>query len=121
MEVSPVLDFLDDRVRLRTVMTFAQSDHEGGLLKALDDASVEIRTEALKGLRKRISNELVVDYPCTLENRQVPAAQDRAEIAVAVLLRFDANKTRSYFEEFVNSKDKTLSHLFEKAPGSIKA
>lgn len=148
------LEDTDDRVRLATVMAFAQLEYDDGLLKALDDASVEIRTEALKGLRKRINNEQVmsllrlfkgrgetvhaellkivkeknvpeamepvVDYLHTLENRQDPAAKDLKEMAVAVLLRFDAQKTKTYFEEFMHSKDKTLSHLSQKALDRIK-
>ena len=143
------LEDVDDRVRLATVMAFAQLEYDDGLRKALDDASVEIRTEALKGLRKRINKEQVmgllrlfkgrgetvhaellkiikeqnvpetiepvVDYLHTLENRQDPAAKDLKEMAVAVLLRFDAQKTKSYFEEFMHSKDKTLAHLSQKA------
>ncbi len=45
----------DDRIRLALVKAFANLDYEEGLLKALDDTSVEIKTEALKGLKKRIS------------------------------------------------------------------
>ncbi len=56
--VTPLLQFLedeDDRVRLATVQALAKLESEQGLFKALDDQSVEIKTEALKGLRPLIT------------------------------------------------------------------
>ncbi len=56
--VTPLLPFLedvDDRVRLATVQALAKLESEQGLFKALDDQSVEIKTEALKGLRPLIT------------------------------------------------------------------
>ncbi len=53
-----LLDFLndeDDRVRLAVVQAFAKLEYKKGLFKALNDASVEIKAEALRGLRPRIS------------------------------------------------------------------
>lgn len=153
-ELAAYVDDNDDRVRLAAVKSFAQLHYDEGLLKALDDASVEIRAEALRGLRKRIKKDQVKDlfhlfkergenvhaellkiikdknvpeamepiaeYLRSLEGRPDPSAKDLKEMAVAVLLRFDPEKTKSYFEEFKDSKDKTLSHLSQKALDRIE-
>jgi hypothetical protein len=47
----------DDRVRLELVKTFAKLDYSDGLMRALKDKAIEVRAEALKGLRTRIAPE----------------------------------------------------------------
>ncbi|HEC78639.1 MAG TPA: HEAT repeat domain-containing protein [candidate division WOR-3 bacterium] len=55
----PYLEDEDDRVRLELVRTFRRLGYESGLLKALKDVSIEVKTEALKGLRKSVDEEKV--------------------------------------------------------------
>lgn len=53
----------DDRVRIELVHTLTKYENEEGLFDALNDVSMEVKAEALKGLRKRITpakvNELI--------------------------------------------------------------
>lgn len=57
----PLLEDEDDRVRLELVKTFTKLEYEDGFLKALDDISIEVKSETLKGLRKKISMEKAKD------------------------------------------------------------
>jgi len=53
----------DDRVRIELVHTLTKFENEEGLFDALNDVSMEVKAEALKGLRKKITpakvNELI--------------------------------------------------------------
>lgn len=49
----------DDRVRLETVRTFGKMEYETGLLKALNDVSMDVKAEALKHLRKNLPDEKI--------------------------------------------------------------
>ena len=55
----PLLEDKEDRVRLELVKAFTKLEYENGLIKALNDPSVEVKAEALRGLRKKISVEIV--------------------------------------------------------------
>ena len=55
----PLLEDKEDRVRLELVKAFTKLEYEKGLIKALNDPSVEVKAEALRGLRKKISVEIV--------------------------------------------------------------
>ncbi|MCK4250182.1 HEAT repeat domain-containing protein [candidate division WOR-3 bacterium] len=55
----PLLEDKEDRVRLELVKAFTKLEYEKGLIKALNDSSVEVKAEALRGLRKKISVETV--------------------------------------------------------------
>lgn len=55
----PLLEDKEDRVRLELVKAFTKLEYEKGLIKALNDPSVEVKAEALRGLRKKISVETV--------------------------------------------------------------
>lgn len=62
-EIAPQLVNLladtDDRVRLELVRTFTKFGYEQGLLKSLNDISIEVKAEALRGLKKTITPEKV--------------------------------------------------------------
>jgi len=51
----------DDRVRIELVHTLTKFENEEGLLDALNDVSMEVKAEALKGLRRKITAEKVRD------------------------------------------------------------
>ncbi|MGB3340446.1 MAG: HEAT repeat domain-containing protein [bacterium] len=53
-DVERLLADEDDRVRLELVRTFAKFDYYDGLKNALMDASLAVKTEALKGMKKKI-------------------------------------------------------------------
>lgn len=55
----PLLEDKEDRVRIELVKAFTKLEYEKGLIKALNDPSVEVKAEALRGLRKKISVETV--------------------------------------------------------------
>jgi len=55
----PLLEDKEDRVRIELVKAFTKLEYEKGLIKALNDSSVEVKAEALRGLRKKISVETV--------------------------------------------------------------
>jgi len=56
-DVERLLADEDDRVRLELVRTFAKFDYYDGLKNALMDASLAVKTEALKGMKKKINPE----------------------------------------------------------------
>jgi len=60
--LKPLLLDDDYRVRLELTKTFANLDYTEGLLKALEDSSFEVKAEALRGLKKKISAEKLVEF-----------------------------------------------------------
>ncbi len=62
--VAPRLEILlkdeDPRVRLELARTFVKLDHKDGLMKALHDASHEVKGEALRGLKKFLDAEEII-------------------------------------------------------------
>jgi len=52
-----LLEDKDDRVRLEIVRAFTKFEYEEGLLKCLNDPSMEVKAEALRGLKKMITAE----------------------------------------------------------------
>lgn len=61
IQLEPMLNDEDHRVRLELVKTFTKLEHTEGLLKALHDSSTEVTAEALKGLKKKLSAERFVE------------------------------------------------------------
>lgn len=51
----------DQRVRLELVRTWGKLNYRDGLVKALNDKSVQVKGEALRGLRKFLDAEEVID------------------------------------------------------------
>lgn len=51
----------DHRVRLELVRTYAKLDYKEGLMKALKDISLEVKGEALRGLRRLVDAEEVIN------------------------------------------------------------
>ncbi|MCX7995040.1 MAG: HEAT repeat domain-containing protein [candidate division WOR-3 bacterium] len=71
-EMCPHLEILindpEDRVRLELTRTFTKLNYESGLKNLLRDSAIEIRAEALRGLRKIISDdELIALLPSLKE------------------------------------------------------
>uniref|UniRef100_A0A7C4TEU6 HEAT repeat domain-containing protein n=1 Tax=candidate division WOR-3 bacterium TaxID=2052148 RepID=A0A7C4TEU6_UNCW3 len=64
-EIAPkIIDLLndpDDRVRVELVKTFSKLEYYEGIEKALADKSMEVKTEALKGLKKIIKKETIME------------------------------------------------------------
>ncbi|MEO0227891.1 MAG: HEAT repeat domain-containing protein [candidate division WOR-3 bacterium] len=60
-ELITLLNDPDDRVRVELVKTFCKLQYLEGIEKALTDKSMEVKTEALKGLKKTISREKIIE------------------------------------------------------------
>ncbi len=83
--LEPLLMDEDYRVRLELAKAFAKLDHTEGLLKALEDFSFEVKAEALRGLKKKISAEKLVEF--------LPSFKDTDdEIYIEVLKIIDDKK-----------------------------
>ncbi len=72
-EVCPRLEVLindpDDRIRLELVRTFIKLNYETGLKLLLRDSAIEVRAEALRGLRKTISNQEVIELVSSFKEK----------------------------------------------------
>jgi HEAT repeat protein len=56
----------DQRVRLELTRTYGKLNYKAGLMKALEDRSLQVKSEALRGLRKSIDAEEAIDLLPTL-------------------------------------------------------
>lgn|GEM_PF-713778 len=113
--VTRLLTFLedeDDRVRLATVQALANLESEEGLFKALDDQSVEVKAEAVKGLRRLI----------TVEEAKVllPLFKTRGDSIHAELLKIIGDKKMSDASESVIDYIKSLEHREDTAAQKMK-
>ncbi len=110
-----LLDFLkdeDDRVRLATVQALAKLESEGGLLKALDDMSTEIKAEALKGLRPLIAVGKVKDL--------LPLFKTRGDSIHTELLKIIGDKKTPDFAEAVIDYIRSVEHREDNAAKGLK-
>ena len=113
--ISRLLQFLedeDDRVRLATVQALAKLESERGLFKALNDQSVEIKTEALKGLRPLITVEKAKDL--------LPLFKTRSDSIHTELLKIIAEKKMSDASESVIDYIKSLERREDTAAQKMK-
>lgn len=74
----------DDRVRLELVRTFIKLNYELGLKLLLGDSAIEVRAEALRGLKKSISTEEI--------NELLPALKEKGDAYHAELLKIIGEK-----------------------------
>jgi HEAT repeat protein len=105
----PLLEDKEDRVRLELVKAFTKLEYEKGLIKALNDSSVEVKAEALRGLRKKISVETVQELLPLFKKKG--DAQSLKELGVTTLYKLDADNTKILLKGFTLSKDKMLANL----------
>jgi hypothetical protein len=59
--LEPLLKDEDHRVRLEVARTYGKINYKNGLMNALNDVSSEVKGEALRGLRKMIDAEEVIE------------------------------------------------------------
>ncbi|MGQ9665554.1 MAG: HEAT repeat domain-containing protein [bacterium] len=87
-EVCPQIESLindpDDRVRLELVRTFIRLNYPKGLKALLNDTALEVRAEALRGLRKYLSTEEVIAL--------LPALKEKGDFFNAELLKIIGEK-----------------------------
>ncbi len=84
-QLEPLLEDEDYRVRLELVKTFARLEYTEGLIKALQDMSVEVQAEALRGLKKKLTSEEFV--------RLLPRFKDTGDEVYIEILKIIEDKT----------------------------
>ncbi len=85
LQLEPMLNDKDERVRYELVKTFIKLDYTEGLLKSLHDSSNEVTAEALKGLRTKLSAERFVEL--------LPRFKDTGDAVYIEVLHIIENKT----------------------------
>jgi HEAT repeat protein len=98
-QLEPLLEDEDYRVRLELVKTFMRLEYTEGLIKALQDRSVEVQAEALRGLKKKLTSEEFV--------RLLPRFKDTGDEVYIEILKIIEDKT--LFEASPWIKDILLS------------
>ncbi len=98
-QLEPLLEDEDYRVRLELVKTFTRLEYTEGLVKALQDMSVEVQAEALRGLKKKLTSEEFV--------RLLPRFKDTGDEVYIEILKIIEDKT--LFEASPWIKDILLS------------
>jgi HEAT repeat protein len=98
-QLEPLLEDEDYRVRLELVKTFMRLEYTEGLIKALQDMSVEVQAEALRGLKKKLTSEEFV--------RLLPRFKDTGDEVYIEILKIIEDKT--LFEAGPWIKDLLLS------------
>lgn len=98
-QLEPLLEDEDYRVRLELVKTFTRLEYTEGLVKALQDMSVEVQAEALRGLKKKLTSEEFV--------RLLPRFKDTGDEVYIEILKIIEDKT--LFEAGPWIKDTLLS------------
>ena len=98
-QLEPLLKDEDYRVRLELVKTFTRLEYTEGLVKALQDMSVEVQAEALRGLKKKLTSEEFV--------RLLPRFKDTGDEVYIEILKIIEDKT--LFEASPWIKDILLS------------
>uniref|UniRef100_A0A7V3RH94 HEAT repeat domain-containing protein n=1 Tax=candidate division WOR-3 bacterium TaxID=2052148 RepID=A0A7V3RH94_UNCW3 len=82
-EICPQIEILnndpDDRVRLELVRVFIKMNYESGLRSLLRDSAIEVRAEALRGLKKNLTDEEIREL--------IPALKEKGDAFHAELLR----------------------------------
>ncbi len=84
-QLEPLLEDEDYRVRLELVKTFTRLEYTEGLVKALQDMSVEVQAEALRGLKKKLTSEEFV--------RLLPRFKDTGDEVYIEILKIIEDKT----------------------------
>jgi hypothetical protein len=84
-QIESLLNDKDHRVRLELVKTFTKLDYTEGLLKALHDTSVEVKAEALRGIRKKLNAERFVEL--------LPRFEDTGDEVYIEVLKIIDDKT----------------------------
>ena len=98
-QLEPLLKDEDYRVRLELVKTFTRLEYTEGLIKALQDMSVEVQAEALRGLKKKLTSEEFV--------RLLPRFKNTGDEVYIEILKIIEDKT--LFEAGPWIKDLLLS------------
>lgn len=98
-QLEPLLEDEDYRVRLELVKTFTRLEYTEGLIKALQDMSVEVQAEALRGLKKKLTSEEFV--------RLLPRFKNTGDEVYIEILKIIEDKT--LFEAGPWIKDLLLS------------
>ncbi len=87
-EICPQIETLindpDDRVKIELVKTFIKLNYEQGLKSLLRDSAIEVRAEALRGLKNTLSNEEI--------NELLPGLKEKGDAFHAELLRIIGEK-----------------------------
>jgi len=116
LKVVPILEPLlrdeDLRVRIELARTYGKLDHKEGLLKALNDLSQEVKSEALRGLKKLIDAEEIIEL--------LPGLSESGDEVYMELLRIIDEK--KIFEAITWIADllKRLEWRKDSAAGEIK-
>ncbi|MEO0183905.1 MAG: hypothetical protein ABIL40_10590, partial [candidate division WOR-3 bacterium] len=62
----------EDRVRLELARTFAKLNYEAGLKMLLQDTAIEVKAEALRALKKTLTNEELIELLPLLKEKGDP-------------------------------------------------